>query len=119
MQNMPKQPQITRKPAERRCTQCAQLYPFKAYSNIRWNNKDRVCCNCKPFTGRTRAGRKVSEKARAETSENCRAWPLDGKVDKEDTFWRYCNARKNLRPVPDDCFSCTISVLPSNVGIIL
>ena len=110
--------QPPRKPAERRCTQCNQLYPFKAYSNIRWNNKDRVCCNCKPFTGRTRAGRKVSEKARAETSENCRAWPLDGKVDKEYTFWRYCNARKNLRPVPDECQLCKIKTLPGNVGII-
>lgn len=110
--------QPPRKPAERRCSKCGGLHQFAAYSNRRWNDKNRVCETCQPFTGRKRLAKKVAEKARAETSENCRAWPLDGKVDKEGTFWRYCAARKNLRPVPEECFSCTISVLPSNVGFL-
>lgn len=54
-----------RKPAERRCTQCLQLYPFAAFSNQRWGQKDRVCCNCKPFSGKSTMAKKVSEKTRA------------------------------------------------------
>ena len=110
--------QPPRKPAERRCSKCGGLHQFAAYSNRRWNDKNRVCETCQPFTGRKRLAKKVAEKTRAATSENCRAWPLDGKVDKEDTFWRYCNARKNLRPVPDECQLCSIKTLPGNVGII-
>jgi len=110
--------QPTRKPGERRCSKCEGLYPFSAYSFQRWGQKDRICCNCKPFTGRSTMAKKVAEKTRAATSELCKSWPLDGKVDREETFWRYCNARKNLRPVPDDCVNCAISVMPSNVGIL-
>ena len=107
----------TRKPGERRCSKCLQLYSFAAFSNQRWGQKDRICCNCKPFAGKKTMAKKVAEKTRAETSELCKAWPLDGKVDREETFWRYCNARKNLRPVPDECHGCKIKTLPGNVGI--
>ena len=62
--------------------------------------------------------KRVAENIRAETSELCKAWPLDGEVDREETFWRYCNARKNLRPVPDDCYGCKINTLPCNIGIL-
>ena len=107
-----------RKPAERRCSKCGNLYTFAAFSNRRWNDKNRECETCKPFTGRNRTSKKVMTKVRSMQSELCKSWPLDGKVDKEDTFWRYCNARKNLRPVPDECQLCKIKTLPGNVGII-
>lgn len=73
--------QPTRKPGERRCSKCAQLYPFAAFSNRRWSDPNRVCCTCRPFTGKKTMAKKVAEKTRAETSELCKAWPLGGNVD--------------------------------------
>lgn len=77
-----------------------------------------MCCNCKPFSGDRRAAKRVSQKLRVEKKDICSAWPLDGKVDKEETFFRYCAARKALRPMPDECYGCKVKGFPLNVEVL-